>query len=87
MQEQGIDVIFGVNRGICAPLGTPAPVIEKLSKVLKQVHDDPEYRQKLEGIGSIPKYMDAAGYQAYIKEATGIYTDLAKKFGLEKVKK
>ncbi len=87
LQEQEVDVIFGVNRGICAPLGTPAVVVEKLSKVLKQVHDDPEYRQKLEGIGSIPKYIDATGYQAYIKEATGIYTDLAKKFGLEKVKK
>jgi len=87
LKEQGIDVLFGVNRGVCAPLGTPAPVVAKISKALKQVHDDAEYRAKLEKIGSIPKYMDAAGYKAYIEEATGIYIDLAKKFGLYKVKK
>ena len=87
LKEQGIDVLFGVNRGVCAPLGTPAPVVAKIAKALKQVHDDAEYRAKLEKIGSIPKYMDAAGYKAYIVEATGIYTDLAKKFGLYKVKK
>jgi len=87
MKEQGVNAVYGTNRGICAPLGTPKPIIEKVAKALKQVSEDPEFLKKLEAIGSTSNYMDAAGYKAYIEEATGLYTKLAKEFGLYKMKK
>jgi tripartite-type tricarboxylate transporter receptor subunit TctC len=87
MQEEGINAVYGTNRGICAPLGTPKPVIAAVAKALKQVSEDPEFLKKLEAIGSTSMYMDAAGYKTYIDEATGLYTKLAKEFGLYKIKK
>ncbi|MBW2153144.1 MAG: tripartite tricarboxylate transporter substrate binding protein [Deltaproteobacteria bacterium] len=87
LKEQGIDAVFGTNRGVCAPLGTPQPIIEKLAKAFKQVSEDPEFLKKLEGIGSTVKYLGPQEYKAYIKEATDLYTKLAKEFGLYKIKK
>ena len=87
LKEQGINAVYGTNRGICAPLGTPQPIIEKVANALKQVSEDPEFLKKLAGMGSTSNYLDATGYKAYIEEATDQYTKLAKEFGLYKIKK
>ena len=87
LKEQGINAVYGTNRGICAPLGTPQPIIEKVANALKQVSEDPEFLKKLAGMGSTSNYLDATGYKAYIGEATDQYTKLAKEFGLYKIKK
>ena len=87
LKEQGINVIFAVNRGICAPLNTPQPIIEKLGAVFKKVSQDPEFIQKIGSLGSDVKYRDQAGYQAYIKEETRRLDMLAQKFNVQAKKK
>lgn len=85
--EQGVNIEFGVNRGICAPKGTPKAVMDKLEKAFKQVSEDAEYKDKLEKIGSIPNFRNRAEYAKFIDDSTKTYTALAKKFGLYNVKK
>ncbi len=87
LKEQGVNVIFAVNRGICAPLNTPQPIIEKLGAVFKKVSQDPEFIQKIGSLGSDVKYRDQAGYQAYIKEETSRLDMLAQKFNVQAKKK
>ena len=87
LKEQGVNVLFAVNRGICAPLKTPQPVIDKLSAVFAKVSQDPEFIEKIASLGSDVKYRDQVGYQAYIKEETSRLDMLAKKFNVQAKKK
>jgi tripartite-type tricarboxylate transporter receptor subunit TctC len=84
LKEQGIDVVFAVNRGICAPLNTPKPIIDKLGHVFKQVSEDPEYVQKIATLGTDIVYRDPAGYKAYIEKASTTWMRLADQIGLKK---
>ncbi|MGD8662732.1 MAG: tripartite tricarboxylate transporter substrate binding protein [Desulfobacterales bacterium] len=87
LKEQGIKVLFAVNRGICAPLNTPQPIVEKLGAIFEKVSQDPEFIQKIGSLGSDVKYRDQAGYQAYIKEETRRLDMLAQKFKVQAKKK
>jgi tripartite-type tricarboxylate transporter receptor subunit TctC len=87
LKEQGLDVIIEVNRGICAPLKTPKPVVDKLVSVFKKASEDPEFIKKIEDLGTSVKFLPAEEYKAHIEKATQKYTTLAKKFGVEGLKK
>lgn len=87
LQEQGVNVLFAVNRGICAPLDTPQPIIETLGALFEKVSQDPEFIQKIGSLGSDVKYRDQAGYQTYIKEETSRLDMLAQKFNVQAKKK
>ena len=87
LKEQGIDVLFAVNRGVCAPLNTPQPIIDKLSEVFAKVAQDPEFIAKIATLGSDVKYRDHSAYKAYIKEETARLEMLAQKFNVKAKKK
>ena len=87
LKEQGVNVLFAVNRGVCAPLKTPQPVIDKLGAVFAKVSQDPEFIEKIGSLGSDVKYRDKAGYQSYIKEETSRLDMLAQKFNVRAKKK
>ncbi len=84
LKEQGLDVLLGVNRGVCAPLDTPDDVVAKLSEVMAQVATDPEFIKKIGELGSDVNYRDAAAYKAYIKNETARLTELAEVFNIKK---
>ncbi|MBW2427360.1 MAG: tripartite tricarboxylate transporter substrate binding protein [Deltaproteobacteria bacterium] len=87
LREQGVNVLFAVNRGICAPLKTPQPVIDELGAVLAKVSKDPEFIAKIASLGSDVKYRDQAGYQTYIEAETNRLDMLAEKFNVQAKKK
>jgi tripartite-type tricarboxylate transporter receptor subunit TctC len=87
MKEQGVDIQFAVNRGVCAPLKTPKPVIDKLAAVFKKTSEDPEFRERIDKLGSLVVYRSPSEYKAYIDDATKTWTRLAKEIGLKKKKK
>ena len=87
LKEQGVDVVFAVNRGVCAPRNTPQPIIDKLSDVFQKVSQDPEFIAKIASLGSDVKYRNHSAYQAYIKEETGRLEMLAEKFNVKAKKK
>lgn len=82
LAEQGIDVQFGIHRGIVAPLGTPDEVVEKLNEALARVANDPEFEAKLNELGTDLSYMDSAQFQNYIDEQTAKTEELAKQVGI-----
>lgn len=83
LKEQGINVIFEVNRGICAPLHTPPSIIDKLVAAFKKAAEDPELKEKIKEHGTLVNFLPPAEYKKHIEEETNRYTMLAKKFGLE----
>jgi tripartite-type tricarboxylate transporter receptor subunit TctC len=87
MKEQGVDIEFAVNRGVCAPLKTPKPVIKKLAAAFKKASEDPEFVKKISGLGSLVVYRSPKEYKAYIDASTKTWSQLAKEIGLKKKKK
>jgi tripartite-type tricarboxylate transporter receptor subunit TctC len=87
MKEQGVDIEFAVNRGVCAPLKTPKAVINKLAAAFKKASEDPEFVKKIDDLGSLVVYRSPKEYKAYIDASTKMWTQLAKEIGLKKKKK
>jgi len=83
LKEQGLNVIFEVNRGICAPLNTPQAIVDKLAAAFKKAAEDPELKEKIKEHGTLVNFLPPAEYKKHIEEETKKYTMLAKKFGLE----
>lgn len=54
--------------GICAPAGTPAETVAKLSAAATAALADPQVRKKLVGMGLEPFAMDAARFSAHISD-------------------
>ena len=87
MKEQGVDIEFAVNRGVCAPLKTPKSVVSKLAAALKKASEDPEFVKKISDLGSLVVYRSPKEYKAYIDASTKTWSQLAKEIGLKKKKK
>ena len=87
LKEQGYDVLLGVHRGVCAPKGTPAEIVKKLSDVMAQVAKDKDFIERLNKLGTDVEYMDADAYKAYIVEETKRLQNLAKVFNIQAKKK
>jgi tripartite-type tricarboxylate transporter receptor subunit TctC len=87
LKEQGLDVIIEVNRGICAPLNTPKPIVDKLVTALGKASEDPEFIKKIKDLGTSVKFLPTEEYKAHIEKETRRYTVLAQKFGLEGLQK
>jgi len=83
LKEQGLNVIFEVNRGICVPLNTPQAIVDKLAAAFKKAAEDPELKEKIKEHGTLVNFLPPAEYKKHIEEETKKYTMLAKKFGLE----
>jgi len=61
-------VISSSTRGIAGPKGIPAPVVAKLTAVLKKAMEDPDHVAKMEAAGLAVKIMVGAEYERYYKE-------------------
>jgi tripartite-type tricarboxylate transporter receptor subunit TctC len=62
---------------LLAPLGTPDPIIRKISADLRKVLDDAELKQKLGGIGAFPKAMTPDEVTAFSQEQQRIWQPVA----------
>ena len=54
LAEKGINFVRYGWLGICAPAGTPQPIIELLNRQIGAVVETPEYRALIEKAGSVP---------------------------------
>ncbi|HXK90398.1 MAG TPA: tripartite tricarboxylate transporter substrate-binding protein, partial [Thermosynergistes sp.] len=55
-------------RGFSAPKGTPMAIIEKMSLVVKEALEDPDFKKKAEEAYQLIKYMSPAEYKHYLYE-------------------
>lgn len=63
-REQGFDVVQGSMRGLAAPSGVPAPVLERLAAATRAAMEEPEFR-RLASQQALPlRYLAPAEYRA-----------------------
>jgi tripartite-type tricarboxylate transporter receptor subunit TctC len=65
-KDQGLDMTAGIDRGVCAPPGTPEPIIRTLENAFDQVTRDPSFVAKMEELGFVMQYMKSAEFANYI---------------------
>jgi tripartite-type tricarboxylate transporter receptor subunit TctC len=84
LKEQGVNVLYGLARGVMAPKGTPAGVIKFWDDAFAKASKDPNVIKTLEGGGSQVMYKDAKGYGAFLKQGYEEHERLAIKIGMYK---
>lgn len=66
MREQGIDVVAGSDRGLAAPAGTPAEIMDRLSDALSQAVRDPDFLARAREQALFLNPMPRAEYRAHL---------------------
>ena len=68
--------------GIVAPVATPQPVVERISKALEAALATAEVRQKLDVAGCEPKSAPLAAFADIIKSDVGLWAKVVKEAGI-----
>lgn len=81
-REQGIDLVYGTDRGIVAPKGTPPEIIDYYAGLLKKAAASAAVREAIEAKGSEVIYTPPAAYKAYLDETFATWKRIAKDIGM-----
>jgi tripartite-type tricarboxylate transporter receptor subunit TctC len=86
MSEQGVKVVYGVERGIVLPGGTSAAIVKHWEGVLLKACRDPKVVDALSKKGTVTICQNAADYGENIKVTFAKWKRIAKKVGAYKRK-
>lgn len=67
LTEAGIDFIRSGWLGVCAPAGTPAPIIQTLNRDIASIVGSNDYRALIENSGSIAEFSTPAGLETIMQ--------------------
>ncbi len=82
-REQGVDMIWGEQRGWVAPKGTPIEIVRKLEAALKKVLDNPEVKKRLEDEqGNLITFKNREQYIELLKQEDVELTKAIKETGM-----
>lgn len=84
MKEQGINVVYGVERGVVLQKGTSADIIKHWEGALMKACKDTKVVEALSNKGTIAICQNAADYGPYIKTTFDKWKGIAKKVGVYK---
>jgi len=68
MEAQGYKMYFSASRGLCAPAGTPKPIVDVLSAAMKKGVENPDHIAKMKELGMVPQFMGPEQFSAYWDE-------------------
>ena len=83
-KSQGVDVVFGVERGIMLPKGASADVIAHYDAIFKAAAEDATLVAALKKTGTAVVYKGAADYKAHMQTTYDKWLEIAKKIGAYK---
>ena len=84
MKESGVDLVFDQWRGIAAPKGTPAMVIDKMSTIVKKAVESKEWIDFTASVGTTPQYLDPVAFGKFVAEQDKITKEIMSAAGLTK---
>jgi len=86
LKEQGVDVVYGLTRGIVAPKGTKPDVISYWEGVIKKAAESKAVEGALAAKGTSVVFKNPAGYTDFLKKSYTQYEKLAISIGMYKKK-
>jgi tripartite-type tricarboxylate transporter receptor subunit TctC len=84
MKESGVDLVFDQWRGFAAPKGTPKPVTDKMSPMVKKAVESKEWGDFAASLGTTPRYLDPAAFAKFVAEQDKITREIMTAAGLTK---
>jgi tripartite-type tricarboxylate transporter receptor subunit TctC len=82
--EHGIDLLYGTDRGIVMPKGTPKEIIDHYVALLKVAMADPAVTEALKKKGTQSFFVPTDEYGAYFKKTFETWKRIAKEVGAYK---
>ncbi|MDA0983311.1 MAG: tripartite tricarboxylate transporter substrate binding protein [Proteobacteria bacterium] len=84
LKELGVNVVYDVNRGLLAPKGTPAPILDKLESSCAAAAKEPAFAEAMAKQATDVRYLGRAAYATWLKQNDELNRNLAKDLGLLK---
>lgn len=84
LKEQGVNVLYGLARGVAAPKGTPAGVVKFWEEAFAKAAKDPAVIKAIEQKGSMVLSKGSKDYAEFLKQAYAEHERLAIKIGMFK---
>ncbi|MEM6933904.1 MAG: tripartite tricarboxylate transporter substrate binding protein [Pseudomonadota bacterium] len=84
LKEVGVNMTFALERGIVAPKGTPAEVIEIWAEVFKKAAENPDLMAQLDAKGTGLRYQGPDEYRAWAEDIYSDYEAVAIEIGMYK---
>lgn len=85
-KEQGVDVLFVQNRGLCAPAGIPEDAKKVLEKAVADYAKSDVFKKYCKDNALSEGYMDSAEFGKFLEEWSGKYAVILKEMNLIKKK-
>jgi tripartite-type tricarboxylate transporter receptor subunit TctC len=82
LQELGVDLVSFAFVGVCAASGTPAPIIERLNRLVREAVASPQYERLMKTLGSVPTSSSSQELQTVIDNAVRDTAPIVKEFNL-----
>ena len=76
LKDQGIDVSFGVDRGVVAPMGTPPEITEKIMERFQKAAKDQSLIDRLTKINTKIMFLDSDSYTQYFENLTADWSEM-----------
>ncbi|HWO41444.1 MAG TPA: tripartite tricarboxylate transporter substrate binding protein [Candidatus Eisenbacteria bacterium] len=84
LKEQGINVVYGENRGILAPKGTPDAVLAKLEDACGKVAKESSFSEEMRKQGTDIKFLGRKAYAEFLKSNDLLTKEAAAAVGILK---
>lgn len=86
LKEQGINVVYGENRGLLAPKGTPEAALAKIEEICSKVAKDPSFHQEMQRQGTVAFFLGRRAYGDFLKKNDVLTKEVTSEVGLLKRK-
>lgn len=84
LREQGIDFLYGVNRGYVVPKGTPEAAIVKLEEVCQKVATDPAFIEAMKKQGTDVNFLGRKAYAEFMAKQDVLTQEIVQALGFKR---
>ena len=84
LAEEGVDVIYGTDRGIMLPKGASKEIVQHYIDLAAKVVKDPDFIKAAAAKGSSIEFTPGEAYREYFKKTLAKWEAIAKKVGVYK---
>jgi tripartite-type tricarboxylate transporter receptor subunit TctC len=81
-KELGFDLVGGAYRGVAVPKSTPEDLRQRISAMIQEINEDPEFKKKMEDGGFVVTDVTYDKVPAFMEEQKVIFEKVAKQGGL-----
>ncbi len=84
LKELGVDLVYALKRGIVAPKGTPADVVDMWSQVFKKAAENPALLKQMAAKGTGIEWVGPADFRTWAEATYASHEKVAIKIGMYK---